>query len=117
MPVSTTVRDVFGHFQNLNLLVLIQDLRAGRTTRKAWLSGSLLCPVAHGLGNGRQVRELAILGQAAALNQGCEQAAHRLGADARAILRFVSSWDDEELGRESLLQQLFELWDERLQDA
>ena len=54
MPVSSRVYSVFGHFQNLNLLALLQDLREGRTARQAWLAGSLLCPVAHGLPHGRR---------------------------------------------------------------
>jgi hypothetical protein len=117
MPVSARVYSVFGHFQNLNLLALLQDLRAGRTARQAWLSGSLLCPVAHGLPHGAQVQRLRALGQAADLGAGCDFAARHLGAEPDAVLRFVRSWDDEILSSDALLCQLEELWQERLADA
>jgi hypothetical protein len=108
---------VFGHFQNLNLLALLQDLREGRAARQAWLSGSLLCPVAHGLPHGAQVQRLRELGQAADLSEGCDFAARHLGTDPGAVLRFVRSWDDEVLSSDSLLRQLEEMWQERLADA
>src|SRR5215471_7902079 len=116
MPVSARVYAVFGHFQNLNLLALLQDLREGRTARQAWLSGSLLCPVAHGLPQGAQVRRLRALGQAADLSKGCDFAARHLGADPGAVLHFVRSWDEEGLSSGSLLRQLEEMWAERLAD-
>jgi hypothetical protein len=117
MPVSTTVFSVFGHFQNLNLLALIHDLRAGRTVRQSWLSGSLLCPIAHGLPQGAHVEELRVLGQAADLGAGCHLAARHLDADPDAVLRFVRAWDEGALSSSWLLQQLEELWEERLLDA
>ena len=83
MPVSPRIFGVFGHFQNLNLLALREDLRGGRTARQAWSSGSLLCPVAHGLPHGTEVRELRYLGQAADLPDGCEFAARHLGTTRR----------------------------------
>src|SRR5215831_14501535 len=97
MPVSSRIYSVFGHFQNLNLLSLLLDLREGRTARQAWLAGSLLCPVAHGLPHGAQVQRLRALGQAADLSEGCDFAARHLGAEPEAVLRFVRSWDDEVL--------------------
>ncbi len=117
MPVSARVHSVFGHFQNLNLLALLQDLRDGRTARQAWQAGSLLCPVAHGLPHGAQVQRLRALGHAADLGAGCDFAARHLGAEPEAVLRFVRSWDDELLSGEALLSQLEELWAERLADA
>ena len=117
MPVSSRIYSVFGHFQNLNLLALLQDLREGRTARQAWLSGSLLCPVAHGLPHGAEVQRLRALGQAADLSAGCDFAARHLGADPAAVLRFVRSWDEEALSSDALLRQLEELWAERLADA
>jgi hypothetical protein len=116
MAVSPAVRQVFAHFQNLNLLFLLQDLRDGNTVRRAWFSSSLLCPVAHGLPAGQQVRELAALGQTADLPVGCGYAARYLGADPEAVLRFVHFWD-EAASDEWLLSQLEELWAERLADA
>jgi hypothetical protein len=117
MTIAVGIREVFAHFQNLNLLVLLQDLRDGRTARRAWSEGMLLCPVAHGLPDGRRVRELNILRQVSDLGHGCDRAARHLGAAPAAVLRFVRSWDDEALGRDWLLRQLEELWAERLADA
>jgi hypothetical protein len=117
MVISPGIRAVFGHFQNLNLLALLQDLHGARTARQAWSSGTQLCPVAHGLPGGRQVREVTILGQSADLIQGCDYVARHLGADPASVLRFVRSWDEEVLGRDWLVQQLEELWEERLADA
>lgn len=117
MTVSATVREVFSHFENLNLLGLLHDLREGRTARQAWLAGSLLCPIAHGLPAGQQVREVSVLGQSAHLSNGCDYAARYLGADPDAVLRFVRCWDEELIGREVLLRQIEELWQERLEDA
>jgi hypothetical protein len=117
MPVSTSVLAVFHHFQNLNLLVLRHDLRDGRTARQAWQSGQLLCPIAHGLPAGTQVRELSAMGQGADLTEGCHHAAHLLGADPAAVVRFVRFWDEEACSPASLLRQLDEVWHERLADA
>jgi hypothetical protein len=118
MPVAASIREVFAHFQNLNLLALLQDLRSGQTARRSWFStGSLLCPVAHGLSDGQQVRELSALGQDADLDAGCAFAAQHLGAAREAVLRFVRLWDEEVFRNDWLLQQLEEIWDERLVDA
>jgi hypothetical protein len=117
MPISAVVQAVFGHFQNLNLLALLHDLRDGRTAQQAWLSGSLLCPVAHGLPTGSQVRKLSVLGLEADLRVGCHFAALRLGARPDAVLRFVRLWDEEAIRPDWLLQQLEAMWEERLADA
>jgi|SRR5579884_15088 len=117
MAIESMIRDVFGRFQNLNLLALIYDLAQDRTARQAWTSGLLLCPVAHGLPAEQQVRQLSVLGQMAGLGQGCDIAARHLGADPRSVERFVRSWDSDSLSRFWLLQQLYELWLERLEDA
>ena len=117
MPIASSIREVFGHFQNLNLLVLLQDLRLDQTSRHSWSANGRLCPVAHGLPAGQTVRELNVLGQAAPLEQGCDYAARHLGANPAAVLRFVRSWDEEAFGHGWLLQQLLALWDERLADA
>jgi hypothetical protein len=117
MAIDTSIRNVFGHFQNLNLLVLLENLRSGRTAQRAWSSGALLCPVAHGLPAGQQVRDLRILGQAAEWGQDCDYAARCLGADPAAVLRFVRLWDEHVRAPGWLLRKLSELWEERLADA
>jgi hypothetical protein len=117
MSVSASIRGVFGHFQNLNLLALLHDLHSDQTARQAWSRGALLCPVAHGLPAGQQVRELNVLGQAADLGIDCAYAARHLGAEPAAVVRFVHSWDEGNLSRVGLFQQLQELWEERLADA
>jgi hypothetical protein len=117
MPASRNIEAVFGHFQNLNLLALREDLRAGRTARQAWHMGSQLCPVAHGLPRGSHVQRLRVLGQDADLHVGCEFAAQQLGAEPEAVLRFVRWWDEETASTGMLLRQLDEMWEERLADA
>ncbi|SRR5579875_2563842 len=117
MAIEPMIRNVFGRFQNLNLLALIYDLDQDRTARQAWASGARLCPVAHGLPTEQQVQQLSLLGQMAGLGQGCDVAARHLGADPRSVERFVRSWDTDTLSRVWLLQQLYELWLERLDDA
>jgi hypothetical protein len=117
MSISAVVKAVFGHFQNLNLLALLHDLRDGRTAQQAWLSGSLLCPVAHGLAAGSQVQKLSVLSLEADLRVGCHFAALRLGTQPDAVLRFVRLWDEEAIRPDWLLRQLEEVWEERLADA
>jgi hypothetical protein len=117
MSIPTRVHELFGHFQNLNLLVLIEDLRAGQTARQAWSNGSSLCPIAHGLPGGRHVRRLVIMGQEADLRRGCAFAADALGIDAEAVYSFVRGWDERGGDGNRLLGDLEELWEERLTDA
>jgi hypothetical protein len=117
VSASPKIHAVFGHFQNLNLLALREDLRAGRTARQAWLTGSQLCPIAHGLPRGSHVQRLRMLGQEADLQVGCEFAARHLGAAPDAVLRFVRWWDEETASTGMLRRQLDEMWDERLADA
>src|SRR5262245_47233485 len=117
MRVDPSIRRVFGHFQNLNLLVLVEDLRGARTAHRAWASGALLCPVAHGLPTGRVVGDLRFLEQAAHLGRACDYAARHLGADPAAVFHFVRRWDEDALSPGWVLQQLEGLWEERLTDA
>jgi hypothetical protein len=117
MSIEPMIRDVFGRFQNLNLLALLHDLEQDRTARQAWSSGTRLCPVAHGLPAGEQVQRLSLLGQMAGLGQGCDVAARYLGADPRSVQYFVRAWDTDAVSRAWLLHQLDELWQERLADA
>jgi hypothetical protein len=117
MPVSTHIRSIFSHFENLNLLGLIADLRASQVARHGWSRGSLLCPIAHGLPSGSEVSKLGWMGQNFDVAHGCTFAAHSLGVNPAAVLRFVCSWDDQSLSREWLLKQLEELWIERLENA
>jgi hypothetical protein len=118
MRISAGIREVFGRFHNLNLLVLLHDLRADRAAREDWSTATkLLCPVAHGLASGAQVREVNILGEFANLQKACGYAAGCLGADAGAVVRFVRSWDDQTLGPDVLLRHLEDMWEERRADA
>jgi hypothetical protein len=117
MAVSARIQAIFGYFENLNLLILMEDLRRSQTARDGWSTGRLLCPIAHGLPSGDQVRELNMLGQTADLSYGCDYAARHLGANPATVMRFVCSWDDETLSQNWLLLQLEELWYERLDNA
>jgi hypothetical protein len=112
-----TVRQVFTHFQNLNLRVLIDDLRRGQVTRGNWSFAEDLCPVAHGLPSGQAVGLLRYLSQAADLPRACRQAAEETGVPPRYIERFVLSWDSGTMSPEWLLGQLEAIWAERQADA
>jgi hypothetical protein len=115
--LDPTIHGVFGHFQNLNLLVLLHDLRSGHTARRAWSTGTLLCPVAHGMPVGRLVDELCFLGQTGEPERAYDYAARQLGADPSCLARFVRLWDAHAFSPDWLLRQLEELWDERQADA
>src|SRR5262245_44685469 len=117
MPISTRIREVFAHFHNLNLLTLINDLRAGRVAHQAWFTGDRLCPVTHGMPAGEQVEILTIKGQSTDIHSGCWYAARHLGADRHAVTKFVREWDDRDMSPDFLLAQLEALWNERLEDA
>jgi hypothetical protein len=108
---------MFGHFQNLNLLVLLHDLRGGRAAHGAWSSGTLLCPIAHGMPLGQVVGDLQFLGQAAEPERACDYAARHLGAEPAAVFRFVQLWDANEFSPGWLVRQLEDLWRERQDDA
>ena len=111
------VRQVFMRFQNLNLRVLIEDLRHGTISRGNWSFGDDLCPLAHGLPNGHTVGVLRYLSQAVDLPRACRHAAEDLGVPPRFIERFVLGWDDGGMSQQWLLDQLEAIWSERLADA
>ena len=117
MKTDPTIFRVFGHFQNLNLLVLLDDLRTGRIARGTWSDGRLLCPVAHGMPGGQLVGDLQYLGHAEALGRACDYAARQLSADPIFVTRFVELWDSDIFSLPWLIRQLEALWDERLADA
>ena len=53
MSSDLLIRDLFGRFQNLNLLILREDLRRGWAARGDWAENRSLCPLAHGLTSGQ----------------------------------------------------------------
>jgi hypothetical protein len=116
MSIEPLIRQVFGAFHNLNLLILRENLHSGRVPRGAWLTGGSLCPIAHGAPNGQCVREMIALG-VADLPHACNYAAGLVGADPASLLRFVTHWDGDVESNTGLLRQLEELWKERLSDA
>jgi len=109
-------RNLFARFQNLNLLVLIQDLRRGLIGRGNWLAGARLCPVAHGMADGAAVDHLEYLNYARNLDAACAFAARELGMSDAEVSDFVHCWDEAPaIGW--LLDELEQMWEERLQDA
>jgi hypothetical protein len=115
--VYPIIQGVFGRFQNLNLLVLVDDLRRQRVTHDAWVAGKILCPVAHGMPFGQLVSDLRYLGQTAGLGRACDYAARQLGADPVNVHRFVELWDSHTFSTDWLLCQLEHMWHERQDDA
>ncbi len=117
MHADPVIRGVFGHFQNLNLLVLLRDLRSGLVAHGTWSRGPNLCPVAHGMAMGQIVADLQFLGQAVEINRACDYAARQLGADPAHVTRFVELWDSHVFSADWLVRQLEDLWEERQMDA
>jgi len=125
MPkVTAIIQSVFGHFHNLNLLVLIDDLRHERvahdawvTEKNAWVGEKNLCPVAHGMPLGQVVSDLRFLGQREKLARACDYAARQLGADPANVHHFVELWDSHTFSTTWLLWQLKHMWRERQIDA
>src|SRR5260370_33955823 len=121
MPkTNAVIQGVFGHFQNLNLLVLLDDLRCERVTHHTWSTGKNLCPVAHGMPSGQLVSDLRYLGQTAKLERACDYAARHLAgrrADPATVHRFVELWDSHTFSTTWLLWQLKLIWRERQADA
>lgn len=115
--VDPLVRQVFAPFQNLNLLALLEDLRAGHVARGDWATNGRLCPVAHGMPAGQVVADLGYLGQSLGLRRACAYATRYLQIDPPSLARFVEGWDDGDLRRGRLVRQLEALWAERLADA
>ena len=117
-PVDPAIRGVFDYFQNLNLLVLVEDLRCGQTARRAWYARGQLCPVAHGLPAEQQVREASAADlEPGYLNCACIFAARILGAKPEEVVHFVECWDLDRISDNELREQLEQLWQERLADA
>jgi hypothetical protein len=117
MHTDPVIARVFSYFQNLNLLALLEDLRSGRTARGTWVTGSLLCPVAHGMPDGDGVHRLYELSQVTTSPAAHMSAAERIGADARVIEQFVTLWDEGVIKDDYLLKQLTAIWNERIDDA
>jgi hypothetical protein len=118
MSAHPLVRNLFGRFQNLNLLFLREDVRRGWAARGDWSSSGNLCPLAHGLTCGEVVRQLRWLSQAFNIDVACREAAKHLGALPIDVSRFVTLWDGSaQFGPEWLARQLDALWAERLADA
>jgi len=117
MGRALAAREVFARFHNLNLRMLIEDLRRGRVTRGNWSFADDLCPVAHGLSSGHVVSVLRHLSQAVDLPRACHRAAEEMGVPARFVERFVLSWDTGTMSQQWLLDQLEAIWAERQADA
>jgi hypothetical protein len=111
------VRSVFTHFQNLNLRVLIEDLRRGQVARGNWSFADDLCPMAHGMPSGQTVSMLRYVSQAVDLPRACRLAAEEMGVPPRFLERFVLSWDGGGMSEDWLLDQLEDIWHERQTDA
>jgi hypothetical protein len=117
MKAHPLIHAVFGYFQNLNLIFLLDDLRIGRIAKGAWTSGKVLCPVAHGMRAGRLVNDLHGLSQSVNLGCACDYAARHLGADPARVSQFIELWDSHQFSSDWLVRQLEDLWHERLADA
>jgi hypothetical protein len=110
------LHEIFARFQNLNLLILIQDLRRHLCTSGDWETDNELCPVAHGMPDGATVHHLKYLSQSVNLERACGYAATVLGTYGEAVRRFVDLWDAYPYPH-WLLHVLEKIWHERSEDA
>jgi hypothetical protein len=115
--IDHLVRNLFGRFQNLNLLMLRENLRANRTARRDWADEGLLCPLGHGLHDGDAVHRAEYANRTNGLDISCWYAATQLGASYWDVQRFIDHWDHGSITRDWLTNQLDLLWRERLDDA
>ena len=106
MPILPAVHQVFGHFQNLNLLALLNDLGNGESVRQAWFSSGRLCPVAHGLPAGQQVRELTIWARPPTSAKVAITPPSILAPILTLCCASFRSWDEGVVRHEWLLRQL-----------
>lgn len=103
---------LFERFQNLNLIVLIEDLRRKHVAIRQWVErtpdGRVLCPLWHGSSGCYVPAEnpWAVLGY--------EYGIHQASYDAR---NFVSSWDRRFISPNHLEDVLLDILRERLEDA
>lgn len=111
---KTELKNLFGRFENLNLRVLMDDVRTGNVAFEAWVYDVYpkihfpkLCPVAHGWQQRCDTSETEDNLFAAA------------GVPRWLGSRFIEWWDNESKDETKpfLLVALRELWDERLADA
>ena len=113
---SSAVFEVFGRFQNLNLLVLLEDLRKGARLVIAGFPDPsyALLPMASPR---RRPRIDDPKDRPLTWTDGLADCSPSFGRQSgnRAVL--CSRVDEEGLSGERLLQQLEELWRERLEDA
>ena len=111
------VREIFGRFQNLNLLSLIHGLRDGDVDHGSWSD----CPVGYGLSYFakrvlfQEHRNFCI-------------PAREIGCGGKYVSQFVDSWDKwdkrdkwewkwDKSRSIKLLTELEDIWQERLEDA
>jgi hypothetical protein len=119
-------RPIFERFQNLNLIVLLEDLRKGQVARNSWTTkisykpiSIEICPIAHGWSkyispevNGKYFFTFP--------SDRNIKSAEMIGVDVKNIKSFLHWWDSAKSYMEvtqELLQLLQSILDERLADA
>ena len=106
------LKDIFGRFDNLNLVTLIGNLEEGRVIRYHWRQGSFMCPLWHQLGGSAEAGSL--LGNSSSGGSFAQAAGL---VDEETATSFISWWDSRENKQGRLLETVREIFDERLQDA
>ena len=107
--MENLIQRIFSRFRNLNLRVLIDDLRHGNVERGRWVrrivGSSTLCPLAHGW------------------QMGCnlitpeDSVCRATGASNADVLHFVAMWDESRISGATMLAVLESIWEERQADA
>ena len=110
--ISDLARRLFGHFRDLNLLTLRSNLDVCRVARRDWFADGHLCPLGHGMPGWVAVRDAVASTQSR--NEPLPAGLHRTHVD---VGLFVDLWDKGLITRDWLVEQVEQLWMERLADA
>lgn len=118
-------KGIFSRFENLNLLILMEDLRRGMVSRTFWVQPETknMCPIAHGskgrLKESLSIEELRLNPDASLATTNCELANIPLHIGEK----FYRLWDDVDddnnplMADRELLAILTDIYNERLADA
>lgn len=118
------IKNIFSRFQNLNLRILVDDLKNGQCAvgdwvhltkdSKTWENITLICPLAHGFHHESSINkvQLALLSQ-----QEQKIASEEIGITRKQVKDFLNWYDYKNDSTNKLLPILESIWKERLEDA
>ncbi len=121
--IAEDFRGIFERFQNLNLLVLIEDIKNGNVARGTWSQyiypdDATMCPLMHGFQNSCNNRFSPRLKEDNTSLEDWMAAKDALGMPyATEIMEFTAWWDSGGSKTNRLLKLLHSILQERMIDA